>query len=359
MRDGAGLVGFSWSVRASQRGSRISAGRRRHTAVSWLHHQPQYLVPFGEIQLLIQPPPCYRGGSAAFLERVAGRGEPEQISLLEEPPERLARAFRLDPWVEKVVRVAYGPGRISVALEYREPAAWVKLPAGQQQVIDGQGRILPADDLEIEPLGRMIKITGVELAAPADPRPGLLWKAKDPKGGMDEVDARVVAAARLAAFLKAPGREREAEAAPALRIIEIIVSNMSDFSRRGLFVMNAEGAEKSAGGRPRARRAQVNRRPGKSGGCSKRGASSDRLSIARAGGLLAVFQKRSRQKMPASPVAAHAPFKRLRARSNRLPSRADPAETTGAGKQPRSCPIMVWTEDSARAACVPDVEDRT
>ncbi len=214
------------------------------TAVNWLHHQPQYHVAFGEIKLLSKPPACYRGGSAAFLEHVRrSAGEPEQISLLEEAPDRLARAFKLNPWVEKVVRVAYTAGRISVALEYREPVAWVKLPHGQQQLVDGDGRILAADDVDIEPLGRAIKITGQELAAPEEARPGLVWKTKGSGGGVDEVDSRVVAAARLARFLRNPDRMREAQASPALRIFEIIVTSPSDFSRAGLFVMNDEGAE--------------------------------------------------------------------------------------------------------------------
>jgi len=240
-------------------GSALTAGvayvgfRAAQTAVAWLHHQPQYLVSFSEIQLVTKPPACYRGDTAAFLEHVRrGAGEPEQISLLEEAPDRLARAFKLDPWVEKVVRVVYGPGRISVALEYREPVAWVKLSQGQQQVVDGEGRILPADDLELEPSIRRIKITGEDLAVPADPRPGLVWKSKGLAGGMDEVDSRIVAAARLARFLRNPDRVREAEASPALRIFEIIVSKLSDFSRGGLFIMNDEGAEVCWGEAPGA-----------------------------------------------------------------------------------------------------------
>jgi cell division septal protein FtsQ len=229
------------------------ARQAAQAAVAWLHHQPQYLVPFGEIHLVTNPPACYRGGSVAFLEHVRRTaGEPKQISLLEQTPDRLARAFRLDPWVEKVVRVAYGPSRISVALEYREPVAWVKLPRGQQQVVDGEGRILPSEDVDVEPLAHRIKITGEDLADPADLRPGLVWKRKGRDGGMDEVDARVVAAARLARFLQNEDRVRKAQASRALQILEIIVSNLSDFSRGGLFVMNAEGAEIRWGDAPGA-----------------------------------------------------------------------------------------------------------
>jgi hypothetical protein len=214
------------------------------TAVAWLHHQPQYLVPFGDIHLVTQPPVCYRGGSAAFLERVRkSAGEPEQISLLEKTPDRLARAFKIDPWVEKVERVTYSPGRISVALEYREPAAVVYLQDGQQQVIDDEGRILPVDDLDLESLERPVKITGEELAAPADSRAGVVWKRKGSGGAMDEADARIVAAARLAGFLRRRDRAREAQDSPALRVIEIIVSNQKAFPLVGLFVLNDQNAE--------------------------------------------------------------------------------------------------------------------
>ena len=126
-----------------------------HTAVSWLHHQPQYLVPFGGIQLLIQPPPCYRGGSAAFLEHVApGRGR-----------------ARADLASGRAAGAA-GPGLQARSLggKSRAGGLWPGPDLGRPGVSragclgeaaggPAAGRRWsradpPADDLEIEPLGR-------------------------------------------------------------------------------------------------------------------------------------------------------------------------------------------------------------
>jgi hypothetical protein len=148
--------------------------------------------------------------------------------------------FKKYAWVEDVARVTYSPGRISVDLRYRQPVAWVSIPRGQQRIIDEKGIILPVEDVDVEPLGALIKITGDGLLEPADPRPGVIWKAKAYTIEADQPDPKILAAARLAGFLRDPDRLALAAAYPALRMLEIIVS---DYGRRRLFVMNAEGAE--------------------------------------------------------------------------------------------------------------------
>jgi hypothetical protein len=229
-------------------GSRATSG-----AVGWLHRQSRYQVAFDEIHLAQEPPAWYRGGARGFLARVrSGSGNAEHISQLDVQPDRLASAFKLDPWVEEVVKVAYAPGRISVDLRYRQPVGWVKFEAKpadgarrpfEQRIIDGEGRVLPAEDVDLEALGALVRITGDKLAAPADSRPGVVWKSKSAGGEIDQVEERIVAAGRLAHFLTQEGNTRGTKASPALRIIEIIVPEMSDFGKRGLFVLNAEGAE--------------------------------------------------------------------------------------------------------------------
>jgi hypothetical protein len=210
-------------------------------AVAWLHHQSDYQLPFNQIQLVNEPPTWYRGGAQQFLAQVRqSAAETERISLLEQGPEGLAVAFRKYSWVLDVAKVTYQPGRILVDLRYRQPVAWVDLPRGQHQIVDGKGILLRSEDIDVERLGPVIKITGDGLLAPSDLRPGVIWKRKGKAGAMDEADGRILAASKLADFLRQEDRASDSTAARALRIPEIIVS---DFQARGLFVMNAEGAE--------------------------------------------------------------------------------------------------------------------
>jgi hypothetical protein len=208
-------------------------------AVAWLHRQSQYQFAFSNIELVRELPRWYRGGQREFLARVQrSSGTREHISLLEVRPDRIATAFKLEPWVEEVTRVTYGPGRVAVELRFREPVAWVKLPAGQPQIIDGQGRLLPSEDVDVELVGPIVQITGLDLAAPADSRAGVVWKSKSPEPDVDRVDERIVAAGRLARFFREHALGDGAAGSKSLRMIEIIVT---DFADRGLFVVNSEG----------------------------------------------------------------------------------------------------------------------
>ncbi|MFI5461234.1 MAG: hypothetical protein ACHRXM_38000 [Isosphaerales bacterium] len=223
--------------------------RATRAAVGWLNHQSTYQLPFNQIHLATDPPAWYRGGAQEFLERVRlGAGEAEQISLLEVVPERLTLAFKKYAWVEEVVKVTYGPGRIVVDLRYRRPVASVDLPPGNpKQMVDDKGIILPTEDVDLDQLGKVIKITGEGLAAPSDPRPGVMWKAKASSSDMGEGDPRIQGAAKLAGFLRTETRAHEGLASPALHFLEIIVT---DFARRGLFMVNDEGAEVCWGAAP-------------------------------------------------------------------------------------------------------------
>jgi hypothetical protein len=214
--------------------------RATSLAVAWIHRQSQYQLAFDKIQLVREIPSWYRGGKRDFLSRVRrSSGNSDHISQLEVRPDRLAMAFRLDPWVEEVNKVSYGPGRISVDLKFRDPVAWVKLADGRQQIVDGQGRVLPSEDVDVDTLDPLVRITGEKLTAPADPRAGVVWKSKAGGSDVDQVDERIVAAAGLARFLRRACRDAGAPGgARALQMVEIIVT---DFGRRGLFVLNSDG----------------------------------------------------------------------------------------------------------------------
>jgi hypothetical protein len=208
-------------------------GRR---AVAWLHRQPQYQLAFAQIGLDPKPPAWFRGGGPAFLAGVKlASGEADPIPLLEVGPERLARAFKNDPWVDDV-QIRYGPGAITASIRYREPVAYVQLEGGNQVIVDERGTILPTQDVDeaTSVLRSLIKITGKSLRPPAGARAGEIWTSVD-----GSTDRAVLAAAKLAGFLRIEPRRSDSASCGALRVIEI---NVSDFERRGLFLFNAEGA---------------------------------------------------------------------------------------------------------------------
>ncbi len=68
--------------------------------------------------------PLVRGRCSKVSRRSAlGSNEPDHVSILNFPPEDLAAVFKKYAWVNQVVRVAYGSGRIRVELQYRQPVA--------------------------------------------------------------------------------------------------------------------------------------------------------------------------------------------------------------------------------------------
>ncbi len=60
---------------------------------------------------------------------------------------RIAQAFRLHPWVAKVVRVSkHYPAAVKVELVFRRPAAMVEVPGPALLPVDAEGVVLPTDD---------------------------------------------------------------------------------------------------------------------------------------------------------------------------------------------------------------------
>jgi hypothetical protein len=234
------LVGVGLALVAGMLYLTDQAGR---VSLGWLTHQSQYQLPFDQIELAPETPRWYQGGARAFLERVRlGAGEPENIAVLGVLPDHLAVAFKKYAWVEEVVKVAYPPGRIRVDVRYRKPVAWVQLRGPEQRIVDRNGIILPTDDVDVAALGQVIKITGDGgLAAPSDPRPGVIWKSHGDSPGLDRPDERILAASKLAAFLVEGPQVSDAQKYPALHLREIIVTQFHDRGR-GLFAVNAEGA---------------------------------------------------------------------------------------------------------------------
>lgn len=213
-------------------------GRLVDRAIHWVHGRPRYQLPFDKIELVPPPPPCFRGGAPAFLERARKNvGESEVLPLLDLAPGRIELVFKRFPWVERVDAIHRPPGGLVVHLTYNEPVAKVLFPTGEQFALDRRARILPPEDLDVGCAGDLIKINGRRITPPASTRAGLVWKTESADSA--EVDRGVIQAAGLAGFLLEPERRRQADETHALRILVI---ETTESEGRGLFVLNAEGA---------------------------------------------------------------------------------------------------------------------
>jgi hypothetical protein len=175
-------------------------GQRAFQSVRhWLHGQPAFQAEFSAIALDPPPPPWIKTGRAGLLEEVRrGAGQPVAFSLLELDPKELERAFALhSPWVKRVVRIERGPAAakapaVRVRLVYREPVAYAETRG--PIVVDEDGVVLPAADLDLGAAGPLMMIAGL----PANRYWGSPHAAED----LLQPDARVLAAARLAGFIK-------------------------------------------------------------------------------------------------------------------------------------------------------------
>jgi hypothetical protein len=136
-------------------------------------------------QIEITPPP--RWVPAELAAQALERAElPASMSLLDERlVATLHAAFSRHPWVERVVQVRKTPAsRVIVDLEYRRPAAVLRVPGGLYAV-DRDGTLLPPEDFSAADTRRLPEITGIS-SVPQGPA-GSHWG-----------DMSVVAAARLA-----------------------------------------------------------------------------------------------------------------------------------------------------------------
>lgn len=206
------------------------------SALTWLHAQPRYQLPFGGIQLPEPPPDCFRGGTAGFLDGVRrNANEPEVLSLLDVDAARLRNAFKSFPWVEEVGEIERPPGGLIVHLKYRRPVARVFITRDQQFVLDREGCVLRSKDIDAGRLGTLIWIVGQNLSAPPVEREGTIWKtATSESPNREALDRGVVQAAKLAGFFLDPARAAEAASLPAVQADVITVA--APKLNRGLFI---------------------------------------------------------------------------------------------------------------------------
>jgi hypothetical protein len=211
-----------------------------HLAVRWLHDRPEYQLPFEEIKLAETPPAWFRGGAEAFLKQVRENiGEAETLPVMDLKPDRIEQDFKLFHWVEQVRRVEYPPRGITVHLDYKKPVALISIRGGSDPaVLDRDGDVLPADDIDTEKLGPLIKITGRGLVASSENRPGMHWKSGAQGAEAKRVERGVKDAASLASFLLNPSRADEMATIPGLQNIYIHIP----IDHRGLFLQTASAA---------------------------------------------------------------------------------------------------------------------
>src|SRR5579871_6502357 len=123
----------------------IVFGPRLIRALPDISERPEYRLATREAHLTSAPPYWVPSG---FVDQVIVKaGLPETVSLVDEQvTKQLAAAFKLHPWVEKVVRVTKSlPAQVDVDLVYRTPVAMIQGKQGMYPV-DATGILLPTAD---------------------------------------------------------------------------------------------------------------------------------------------------------------------------------------------------------------------
>ena len=167
---------------------------------SYVHEQPAQQFDFGAITLKDEPPPWYRGGRRAFLERVRSESKFEHsFSVPDVDLKSLRLAFKSDAWVLEVGQVRKAPNEVVVPLKYRRPVAVGRFGADEGPVVDAEGVILPRADIDFDAAGPLVFLQ--DFPRPVNPQHGLKWHRLD-SHGVPEPDPQVVSACRLAGFLQ-------------------------------------------------------------------------------------------------------------------------------------------------------------
>jgi len=159
--------------------------------VLWLRYGAQILAG-PDYQLTpdrIEIPPLPSWIRADVRREAILRGSLEQLDIRQpDLTVRVAQAFALHPWVQKVTRVSKNyPAALHVELTYRRPAAMVEVAHGLLPV-DEEGVLLPTDDFTPEGARRYPRIVAGD-SSPVGP-PGTPWGS-----------SHVAGAARIAGLL--------------------------------------------------------------------------------------------------------------------------------------------------------------
>ena len=181
--------------------------------VRWLHERPAYQLRFDEIDPRTRTSGLVRARSG----RVPRRPPPEREAT-REPLRPRRRPRQVEGRLPPLRLGEEGQGGREVRPEpHRRPArlprAGGALGEDPKIVIDGDGVILPAEDIHPEAAGRLMWLASVD-QPPFDSKPGEPWKKGNAAEDLAWPDERVLAAARLAEFLRGEAGRRAHPRAP-------------------------------------------------------------------------------------------------------------------------------------------------
>ena len=196
---------LAWGLYAL--GSRAAGALARYVA-----DRPEHRIPFDAIELIPPPPPYIRSGSAAILDAVRQDGRFDStLSVPGIDLDEIRSALKLNHWIEDVGTVQVSYRRVTAAVVYRKPLAWIvgTSQAGGSVIgdlVDRNGVVMPTkpdfDWAEEQPRRRptresmpLIQVEGFGAGLPG--RVGYTWKPTTPDVG----DTKVHQALRLAEFL--------------------------------------------------------------------------------------------------------------------------------------------------------------
>lgn len=125
-----------------------------------LTQRPEYKLPMQDLVLI---PPATDPIPPEFLDQVRRRADlPAELPLLDPHlPTRLAAAFAIHPWVERVDEVRnQATGTVTVKLTYRRVVALVEVPDGLYPV-DPTGILLPPQDFDRDDARDYLVVKGI------------------------------------------------------------------------------------------------------------------------------------------------------------------------------------------------------
>ena len=271
----------------------ISPIGRRRAAVDWLAASAAVSVPFDRDRV------GHTNRRAGFEEELGhfskacdwARGSRSTISVLDVTPDGLAVAFKIYAWVEEVIKVAYGPGRIRVELRYRR--AGCVGPASRRRsrlMVDEEGIILPTEDVDVAAARPSDQDHGGSrsLASAGPSSRGWSGNRSRDASGLEQVDERILAAAKLAGFLLRRAAVGRCRRSPALRIERDHI--VTDFDVARPVRDQCRGSSDPLGRCARERNVRVSLSAEEKWAILRRWAETHTRSISRDGRFLGVFE---------------------------------------------------------------------
>ena len=149
---------------------------------------PEYRVGPAQVEITPLPGWIHRNSGEFQAEVFRSPALDGPLSIMDDDlTERIAKTFKLHPWVAKVGRVTKqypNPASVKVELVYREPVCMVDVP-GWAYAVDADGVVLPGEDFTSMEATRYPHLTGV------DRKPAV-------QAGGRWVDLKVVGGAKIA-----------------------------------------------------------------------------------------------------------------------------------------------------------------